>query len=130
MYVLTEDEYQLYKSGLTQKTPDQSLAPSTVKCPEDGREFPNSGMLGHHLKTHVNGFQCNICGKVFKTKRALVVHLKQHSPQVQPSTHSIFDNATSILPAPETPAIASKPTKIHKQRSVLNFNSNKWLTLK
>ena len=73
MYVLTEDEYQLYKSTL-----HETNQPAPVKCPEDGREFPNANMLGHHLKTHVNGLQCNLCGKVFKTKRALTAHLKRH----------------------------------------------------
>ena len=119
MYVLTEDEYQRYKSLPTEPAPQAT-------CPEDGREFPNAGMLGHHIKTHVSGFQCNICGKVFKTKRALTAHLKQHPPQVEPSTHSIFDN---VLPtAPQ--AIPAKPKKKHKRRSTLNFETKQWKTLK
>jgi hypothetical protein len=61
---------------------------------------------------------------VFKTKRALTVHLTQHPLQVQPSTHSIFDNATPSEPLPE------KAKKAHKQRSVLNFDTSQWLSLK
>ena len=114
MYVLTEEEYEKYKSLL--------ITPTQLKCSEDGREFPNVGMLGHHIKSHVNGFQCNICGKVFKTKQALSFHLKQHPPQVQPSAHSIFDNVV--------PAAVKKPKKSHKQRSAINFETTKWLTLK
>src|SRR5271156_6364755 len=122
MYVLTEEEYEKYKSSLTEPTPQVAQ----LKCPEDGREFPNAGMLGHHIKSHVNGFQCNICGKVFKTQRALTFHLKQHPPQVQPSTHSIFDK---VLPtAPQ--AIPMNAKKPHKQRSTINFETSKWMTLK
>ena len=117
MYVLTEDEYQEYKSS---KTPP----PPSVKCPEDGRQFPNANILGHHLKTHVNGFQCNICGKMFKTKHALTSHLKQHPPQVQPTDHSIFE---SVSPTTTPQHVMLK--KVHKQRSVLNFNAKQWLTL-
>lgn len=121
MYVLSEEEYQEYKNY-------KDKVPAAVKCPEDGREFPNVGMLGHHVKSHVNGFRCNICGKVFKTKGALALHLRQHPPQVQPSSHSIFDN---VLPTtPQSMTQASKPKKSHKQRSVLNFTTSKWLSLK
>ena len=102
MYVLTEDEYLRYKSTIVE--PAEVIA---VKCPEDGREFPNAGMLGHHTKTHVNGLQCNICGKVFKTKRALTSHLKRHHPQVQPSAHSIFDNVSAAIPQ----TVPTKPKK-------------------
>ena len=125
MYVLTEDEYQLYKSTL-----HETNQPAPVKCPEDGREFPNANMLGHHLKTHVNGLQCNLCGKVFKTKRALTAHLKRHPPQVQPSTHSVFDNASPAVPQTVPENIPIKPKKVHKQRSTVNFTSTHWLTLK
>lgn len=114
MYVLTEDEYQEFRRYKDNGTP-------AVKCPEDGREFPNAAMLGHHIKSHVDGFRCNICGKVFKTKGALALHLRQHPPQVQPSSHSIFDKALPTAPQP-------KPK--HKQHSVLNFDSKQWLTLR
>ena len=120
MYVLTEEEYLRYKGVVSEKP---AIA---VTCPEDGRQFPNEGMLGHHNKVHVEGFKCNICGKVFKTKKALTFHLKQHPPQVQPSTHSIFDNVSAAVPQ----TAPSKPKKPHKQRSALNFNPSKWLTLK
>ena len=120
MYVIPEEEYLHYKSLSTQ--PETT----TVKCPEDAREFPNAGMLGHHVKTHVNGFKCNICNKVFKTKRALTAHLKRHPPQVQPSSHSIFDNASPAIPQ----TVPKKPKKTHKQRSTLNFNTSNWMTLR
>ena len=132
MYVLSEEEYKRYKA-MEASQPDSQPSP---KCPEDGREYPNAGMLGHHIKTHVNGFQCNICGKVFKTKRALTAHLKRHPPQVQPSTHSIFDNVspTASQTTPPKPNKAQtappKPKKAHKRRSVLNFSSTQWLTLR
>jgi len=125
MFVLTEEEYLRYKSCLT-----KPIQPATsFKCPEDGREFPNAQMLGHHLKSHVDGFQCNICLKVFKSKRALAVHLKRHPPQVQPSTHSIFDSL-SLIPPQSPPKKIIKPKKAHKQRSKINFTTSNWLTLK
>ena len=123
MYVLTEEEYLEYKQC---KATAQHI--EGAKCPVDGRVYPNENILAHHMKIHVNGFQCNICSKVFKTKRALTAHLKRHPPQVQPSTHSIFDSSTPIVPdtvSPELPKV-----KKHKHRSVLNFDSSKWLTLK
>ena len=130
MFVLTEDEYLRYKSSLNQTIQPTHSSVTTVACPQDGREFPNAQMLGHHLKTHVRGFQCNICSKAFKSKRALAAHLKRHAPQVQPSTHSIFDKSSPTSPQ-SPPENIVKHKKVHKQRrSTLNFTSSKWLSLK
>ena len=119
MYVLTEKEYLEYKSNH-----DNNLTtnPALAKCPIDGRQFDNVNILGHHLKTHVNGFKCNICGKVFKSERTLNSHLKQHPLQAHASTHSIFDNSSNIA--------TIKPKKLNKHRSILKFDSTKWLSLK
>ena len=65
MFVLTEEEYLDYKRH---KEANRHQEPAT--CPVDGRIYPNENILAHHMKTHVDSFQCNICGKVFKTKQA------------------------------------------------------------
>ena len=132
MHVLIEEEYQdfkKYKSGIL-------LA---AKCPIDGRTFVNDNVLAHHLKSHVNGYQCHICGKVFKYRRSLITHLKTHSPQVEVSNRSVLDDqmpnqpsaSTVVSPAASTLIIEQhKKDKNHKQqRSVLNFTSKQWLTL-
>jgi methionyl-tRNA synthetase len=132
MFVLTEEEYLDYKRH---KEANRHQEPAT--CPVDGHIYPNENILAHHMKTHVDGFQCNICGKVFKTKQALNSHLRKHSPQIRPSSHSIFD-PPSLAPAIlQTPLVSQTaqltvPNNIrkHKHRSVLNFDTSKWLTLK
>jgi Zinc finger, C2H2 type len=131
MYVLTEEEYLHYKR-LKEANPPEDLA----KCSVDDRVYPNANILAHHMKTHFDGFKCNICGKVFKQKHTLTQHLKNHAPQVEPSKHSIFDSSMpEITQAPSVSqtvrlAVPSVKKKPHKQRSVLNFESSNWLTLR
>ena len=100
MYVITEDEYMQYKRL------------------KDGN--PLEAVVG---KVFAHGFSCNLCRQVFKTAAALDNHLKHHEPQVQPSNHSIFDNAV-----PSEIPVAPKKHKLRK--SVLNFDVVNWLTLK
>jgi Zinc finger, C2H2 type len=110
MYILPEEEYLEYK-----RYKETVLEKETAECAIDGHNFPNANVLAHHVKTHFEGFKCNICGKVFKTKHALTSHLKWHPPQVQPSTHSMLDPI--------------QPVKTHKQHSNLKFNTTQWLSL-
>ena len=114
MFVLDEDEYKEFKQY-------KANLPTPATCPVDDKAFVNDNVLAHHMKSHVNGFKCNICGKVFKQKRTLTLHLKAHPLQVQESNKSVLDNDPPIV-------IPSK--KHHKQRSVLNFEAKQWLTLK
>ena len=152
MFVLSEDEYKEFKRYKATQVPtsvDPHVA-NTVKCPKCGRDYPNENILAHHLKSHVDGFKCNICNKVFKFKRSLTKHLKQHAPQVEPSKYSVLDNDMPNQPnvhqsapplhqsAPPLhqsapPLHQSAPVKArkpHKHRSVINFAVKKWLTLK
>ena len=115
MYVLTEEEYFQYKH-------------LKVAAPQEAAKQP----INVEIKGPVDPFQCNICGKTFKTKKVLNEHLKQHPPQVQPSTHSIFDSVAQRPSIPQIvipPSVGIKPKKSHK-RSTINFNSSKWLNLK
>lgn len=82
------------------------------------------------MKTHVNGFKCNICGKVFKQKHALTLHLKTHPLQVQASDKSVLDDTPAQESIPPPPPTVIPRKKVHKQRSVLNFEAKQWLTLK
>src|SRR5271163_1511292 len=59
----------------------QASSPSSL-CPVDGRDFRHPNILAHHMKEHVNGVKCNICGKVLKNKSSLRKHLRRHGPQV------------------------------------------------
>jgi uncharacterized C2H2 Zn-finger protein len=139
MFVLDEDEYKEFKRFKATQVPTPSS--TTVKCAKCDREFPNANILAHHLKSHVEGFKCNICGKVFESKANLTTHLKNHALQVQPSKHSVLDNSAPNQPIPSADSVPhtwssiqqSKPIshkKPHKHKSVINFSVKKWLTLK
>src|SRR5438552_9749897 len=95
MYVISKDRY-LAMIGKSPSTPAQSHSTSDMShstsvispaslCPVDGKDFKHPNILAHHLKSHVNGFKCNLCGKVLKNKSSLRKHLKRHGPQVPPS---------------------------------------------
>jgi methionyl-tRNA synthetase len=133
--VITEEEYKEFKR-LKDGGKINVDTIEDAKCPVDDYVYPNANILAHHMKTHVNGFKCNICGKVFKTKFALDAHLRSHGPQVEPSKHSIFDSSlpsttqTAMMPQSVRLAVPSIKRKQHKRRSVLNFESSKWLTLR
>ena len=96
MYVIPKDEYFSIQSPFTQAaspfTPASShsslLAPPSSLCPVDGRDFKHPNILAHHLKEHVNGFKCNICGKVLKNASSLRKHLGRHRPQAGPGAAS------------------------------------------
>src|SRR5277367_7116552 len=100
MYVLPKSQYQALiasppsstnqaqssaiKSRLTNNMSLSSNidSPST-QCHVCGRDFIHPNILAHHLKSHVNGFKCNICSKSFKSKPALHEHLIAHEPQIE-----------------------------------------------
>ena len=132
MYVITEEEYKEFKR-LKDGGKINVDTIEDAKCPVDDRVHPNANILAHHMRTHVNGFKCNICGKVFKTKFALDAHMRSHGPQVEPNKHSIFDSSllsTAIMPQSVRLAVPSIKKKPHKQHSVLNFESSKCFTLR
>src|SRR5277367_2012854 len=79
MYVVPKDRYMALvgKAPLTPVSHEASpvtsatahfsniSSPSSL-CPVDGRDFKHPNILAHHMKEHVNGVKCNICGKVLK----------------------------------------------------------------
>ena len=66
-------------SGLSVSPSGPSVSPSSL-CPIDGKDFRDPKILSHHLKSHVNGLKCNICGKVLKNRSSLRKHLARHGP--------------------------------------------------
>ena len=56
----------------------------TLTCDICSRRCKNAAVLAHHHKSHVSGYQCNICKKVFLHKRSLKLHLRGHPPQAIP----------------------------------------------
>jgi uncharacterized C2H2 Zn-finger protein len=139
MFVMNEDEYKEFKRFKASQVPAPPPPSTIVKCPKCSREYPNENIMAHHLKSHVDGFKCNICGKVFESKASLTSHLKKHAPQVQPSTHSVLENHVQNqqpLPSmqPHTSSVQyvkpAKPRKPHKHKSVIKFDAKTWLTLK
>ena len=153
MFVLGEDEYKEFKRMKATLAP--TSVETSVKCPVCSREYPNETVMAHHLKSHVDGFKCNICGKVFKLKQSLSAHLQKHAPQVAPSKNSVLHNYMHNQPSSESAPVAHhsapalnrivrvphhadahvrtvssiKPRKPHKRKSVINFTVKKWLTL-
>src|SRR5438552_1886436 len=95
MYVVPKERF-LSMIGKSPSTPAQSLSspdqshstndvsPSSL-CPVDGRDFKHPNILAHHIKSHVNGLKCNLCGKILKNMSSLRKHLKRHAPQVPPN---------------------------------------------
>ena len=99
MYIVPKDRYRALvgKPPLTNSSAPFSHTPSPVShtadpstqasspsslCPVDGRDFKHPNILAHHMKEHVNGVKCNICGKVLKNMSCLRKHLRRHGPQV------------------------------------------------
>lgn len=79
------------QSALTKSDSPSTLHPvsfqsSSTICPVDGLNFKHPNILAHHKKSHVTGFKCNICAKVFKSETILNNHLAAHKPQVMEET--------------------------------------------
>jgi C2H2-type zinc finger/Zinc finger, C2H2 type len=53
--------------------------PSTGAAVVCGKDFKHLNILAHHRKSHVDGYQCNICKKVFNLQQELQKHLAQHA---------------------------------------------------
>ena len=94
MYVLPKEKYEALINQ-SQSSPIESpvspnhshstsaQSPASL-CPVGGRDFLNPNTLAHHMKSHVSGHKCNICGKVFKHARSLRKHLLTHRLQAKP----------------------------------------------
>lgn len=146
MYVIPKEMYQRLKASSSTQSSLNSVSsqsqvtptslppppPGTVVC---GKDFKHPNILAHHSKSHVDGFQCNICKRVLNSQQELNKHLVQHAAD----TAKKFDGEEEEGKALYCP-ICKKPSK-HKRnlarhmqshdRSSLNFivANNKWLTL-
>jgi len=113
MYVIPRDRYR----ALVGKSPGDSplsllaahsslpVAQSSL-CPVDGRDFRHPNILAHHMKEHVNGVKCNICGMEFKNASSLRKHLRRHRLQAGPGAGSPTARAG---PRVESPAARAGP---------------------
>ena len=119
MYIVPKDRYRALvgKPPLTNSSAPFSHTPSPIShaaspstqasspsslCPVDGRDFKHPNILAHHMKEHVNGVKCNICGKVLKNMSSLRKHLRRHGPQVDAPVEVGPPAARAGLPAVRT----------------------------
>src|SRR5277367_6114472 len=111
MYVVPKDRYMALvgkapvsheASPVTSATAhfSNTSSPSSL-CSVDGRDFKHPNILAHHMKEHVNGVKCNICGKVLKNASSLRKHLQRHRPQAVSSVEA-RPSAAWILLRPRT----------------------------
>ena len=90
MYVIPKEMYQRLKassstssqsslnsvSSQSQITPPPPSSGAALVC---GKNFKHPNILAHHRKSHVDGYQCNICKSVFNHQQELHKHLVQHA---------------------------------------------------
>src|SRR5437773_2229812 len=104
MYVIPK---KLYKSLITVSSESQSSLKSppseAVVC---GKDFKHSNILAHHMKSHVDGYKCNICNKVFTHQQELQNHLTQHATLTSKKYDAMEEKK-------KQPAAAAAATTLH-----------------
>ncbi len=165
MYVMPKEMYQRLKasstssqSSLNSVSPQSQITlpppPSSGAALVCGKDFKHPKILAHHRKSHVDGYQCNICKRVFNHQQELHKHLAQHAADTakkyddddvtNPKQAKVEDKGMELAAAPSLLLhcpICKKPSKhkrnlarhikSHHRSDYLNFTipNNKWLTL-
>lgn len=78
-------EFEIVGVGVPESTCVPNHIPeSTFKCVVCGKEFKSRKAMTTHRKTHTKEkkFECTICGKAFTQKRYVKAHEKTHSGKV------------------------------------------------
>lgn len=117
MYVIPKEQY---KSLLTPTL--NSVSSDSQSTPYCGKTFKHPNILAHHEKSHVDGFKCNICGKVFTNESNLKKHLSTHATETLQC--KVCGKQSKYKRNFERHALMHK-----KKREVIKFNSKKWETL-
>ena len=136
MYVIPK---KLYKSLITVSSESQSSLKSPSEAVVCGKDFKHPNILAHHMKSHVDGYKCNICNKVFTHQQELQNHLTQHATLTSKKYDAMEEKkkpaaAATTLHCP----ICKRPSK-HKRNltrhikshdhNCLNFHCSNWMTL-
>jgi Zn-finger nucleic acid-binding protein len=158
MYVIPKEMYQrLTNASSSQSSLNSVSSQSQITPPAPppcSKDFKHPNILAHHRKSHIDGYQCNICKRVFNHQQELQKHLAQHAADTakkyddddvrNPKRAKVEDTAMESVVAPPPPPlhcpICKKPSKhkrnlarhIKSHRECLNFtitDNNKWLTL-
>ena len=161
MYVIPKKMYQRLKasstssqSSLNSVSSQSQITPPPPPSSVCVKNFKHPNILAHHRKSHVDGYQCNICKSVFNNQQELHKHLAQHAADTvkkydddnvtNPKKAKVEDKGMESTAAPSLLLhcpICKKPSKhkrnlarhikSHDRRGSLNFTiaNNKWLTL-
>ena len=139
MYMIPKE---LYKSLNAVSSHSQSSLNPVSQQQHCEKDFKHPNILAHHIKSHVDGFKCNICNKVFIHQEELQKHLNQHAMLTSKKYEALEKRQTTtttsanILNCP----ICKKPSK-HKRnlarhirshgQNCLSFNvaNSNWKTL-
>src|SRR5271156_2859850 len=159
MYVIPKEMYQTLKasstSSLNSVSSQSQITPPPPPSSVCVKNFKHPNILAHHRKSHVDGYQCNICKSVFNHQQELHKHLAQHAADTvkkydddddvtNPKQAKVEDKGMEPAAAAAAPSlllhcpICKKPSKhkrnlarhikSHYRRESLNFTiaNNKW----
>src|SRR5271156_6724309 len=149
MYVIPKEMYQRLKASSSQSSLNSVSSQSQITPPPPppssgaaalvcGKNFKHPNILAHHRKSHVDGYQCNICKSVFNHQQELHKILAQHAADTvkkydddddditNPKQAKVEDKGMAVA-APSLPLlhcpICKKPSK-HKRNLARHIKSH------